>query len=245
MRRSGPAQRAGDRRAVAHVDSVGDGAALDNSLELMRQGHRHPYAAVGVQADAVGRPVESVGEEPAIAQRSVGADGERRQPSTDRLGDDQRGAVRRDHHSVGEVEVLGDDGDRVVGIDPRDHAALTRLGSDIRAPCVVDDHVAQVRRHEVGQIGDRGRRCLRRSAAPGGSRWTRSAVSPSGRNPSPDGWWPVSGRVVCSPRRLTVCTASPSMSENHSSPSNHRGPSPKQKPSASVVSVSAPLQITP
>ena len=67
---------------------------------------------------------------------------------------------------------------------------------------------------------------------------------PSGRNPSPDGAWPGSGRVVISPCRVTVCTASPSMSENQSRPSNQRGPSPKQKPLASGVSV-APLQNTP
>ena len=42
-----------------------------------------------------------------------------------------------------------------------------------------------------------------------------------------------------------VCTASPSMSENHSNPSNQRGPSPKQKPWASGVGAVMPLQITP
>src|SRR3954470_8071341 len=66
---------------------------------------------------------------------------------------------------------------------------------------------------------------------------------PSVRKPSPDGACPGRGSVVMSPSRLTVWTASPSMSENHSSPSNQRGPSPKQKPLASGVSV-APLQNT-
>src|SRR5690349_10540027 len=67
---------------------------------------------------------------------------------------------------------------------------------------------------------------------------------PSGWNPRPDGACPGSRSVVMSPCRFTVCTASPSMSENHNSPSNHRGPSPKPKPPASFVSSTAPLQIT-
>ena len=74
MRRSGPAERAGDRGPVADVDAVGDVAALHNSLELVGQRHRRPYAAFGVEGDAVGRPVESVGEDPPIGQRAVGAD---------------------------------------------------------------------------------------------------------------------------------------------------------------------------
>ena len=57
-------------------------------------------------------------------------------------------------HSVGEVEVLGDDGGRVVGVDPHDDTALERLRPDVGAPEIVDHHVAEVRRHDVGQIGD-------------------------------------------------------------------------------------------
>ena len=67
-----------------------------------------------------------------------------------------------------------------------------------------------------------------------------------GGTPGPDGEWPGSGNVVSEPRMSAVCTASPSMSENHSSPSNQRGPSPKQKPLASGVGDHPvmPLQIT-
>src|ERR1700744_2470015 len=61
---------------------------------------------------------------------------------------------------------------------------------------------------------------------------------PSGRNPRPDGETPGSGSVVIDPLTGTVCTASPSISENHSRPSNQRGPSPKQNPVASGVSPS-------
>src|ERR1700743_343053 len=61
---------------------------------------------------------------------------------------------------------------------------------------------------------------------------------PPGRTPRPDGEPPGSGSVVIDPLRVTVCTASPSMSENHSRPSNQRGPSPKQNPVASGVSPS-------
>ena len=64
----GAAQHAGDRRALAHVDAVGHGAALDDPLELMGQGHRRPDSTVGVECDAVGRPVETLGEDPAIGQ---------------------------------------------------------------------------------------------------------------------------------------------------------------------------------
>src|SRR3978361_1055423 len=67
------------------------------------------------------------------------------------------------------------------------------------------------------------------------SRSSAEAISsaPSGRKPRPDAEGPGSGRVVSEPAMFEVCTASPSMSENHSKPSNQRGPSPKQKPLAS------------
>ncbi len=134
--------------------------------------------------------------------------------------------------------------DRAIGIDSRDDAALACLRSDICAPGGVDDHVAEVRRHEVGQIGDRfdGVSVVAQELAV--ARRTRSATCRRAESPGRTGGGRAAEARSGRPCRLTVCTASPSMSENHSSPSNQRGPSPKQKPSASVVSVSAPLQIT-
>ena len=69
VRRSRAAERAGDRGPVADVDAVGDvlAAAVDDALELVRQRHRHPYPALGVEADAVRWPVEAVGEDPPVA----------------------------------------------------------------------------------------------------------------------------------------------------------------------------------
>jgi len=75
-------------------------------------------------------------------------------PSAGRFGDDQRRAVFCDHHSVGEVEVFGDDGNPVVGIQADDHAARECLASDIGAPGVIDDHVAEVGRRHMGEIGN-------------------------------------------------------------------------------------------
>ena len=62
--------------------------------------------------------------------------------------------VRRDDHSVGEVEVFGDDGGAVVGIEADDDAAGERLASDVGAAHLVDDHVAEVGRRQLGEIGD-------------------------------------------------------------------------------------------
>ena len=39
-----------------------------------------------------------------------------------------------DDHPVGKVEVLGDDGGAVVGVEADDHAALASLRSDVGAP---------------------------------------------------------------------------------------------------------------
>ena len=151
----GPAERARDGGPVADVDAVGDVAALHDSLELMGQRHRRPDPAVGVQRDAVGRAVQPVGEDPPVGQRTVGADGECGQPPADRLGDDERRSVGRDDHAVGEVEVVGHDGDGVVGVDPRDDATLERLRTDVGAATIVDDHVADARRDDVGKVGER------------------------------------------------------------------------------------------
>ena len=65
-----------------------------------------------------------------------------------------RSPVRRDHHAVGKVEVVGDDGGAVVGIEADDDAAGERLAADVGAADVVDDHVAEAGRGQVGEVGD-------------------------------------------------------------------------------------------
>ncbi len=128
--------------------------AVDDPLELVGQRHRRPHAAFGVQGDAVGRPVQTVGEDAPVTQRAAVVDGERGEPAADRFGDDQGLSIRRDHHSVGKVEVLGDDGGAVVRIKAHDHAAGECLGPDVGAPGGVDDHIAEAGRNQGREIGD-------------------------------------------------------------------------------------------
>ncbi len=59
-----------------------------------------------------------------------------------------------DDHSVGKVEILGHDAGAVVGIEADDDTARESLGPDVGAARVVDDHVAEVGRSQVGEIGD-------------------------------------------------------------------------------------------
>lgn len=59
------AEHARDGGAVADVDAVGDLAAGHDPLELVGQRHRRPHPARFVESDAVRRPVEPIGEDPA------------------------------------------------------------------------------------------------------------------------------------------------------------------------------------
>jgi len=155
VRRCGPpSAQATATRSPMSMRSVTAPPARNDPLDLVGQCHRCPHPAFGVERDAVGRPVQAVGENPPVTQPVVVTDGECAQPSASRLGDDQCLSVRRDHHSVGEVEVFGDDGGAVVGIEVDDHATRERLASDTGPPRVVDDHIAEVGRRQVGEIGD-------------------------------------------------------------------------------------------
>ena len=120
-----------------------------------------------------------------------------------------------------------------------------RLGSDVRAAAVVDDHVAEARGHDVGQVGDGRRRFRRRSAVP--ARFSVEAISsdPSGRKPRPDGAWPVSGSVVMSPVQVDGVHR---LAEHVGEPQQALEPSGPLAEAESVGQrrqLSAPLQITP
>ena len=58
------------RLTLADVDAVGHLPTVDDPLELLGQGHRDPHPTVVVQADAVRRTVQSVGENPSAMQSS-------------------------------------------------------------------------------------------------------------------------------------------------------------------------------
>ena len=132
---------------------------------------------------------------------AVRADRERGQSPADRLGDDQGRAVRRDDHSVGEVEVVGDDGGVSSGstrtMTPPSRAwdpTYARPGR--RRPC------RRGWRAPVRTGRRCGRRCRRRTAST--CRFSVEAINsePSGRKPRPDGAWPGSGSVVIDPAQV-------------------------------------------
>lgn len=142
------------------VDAVGDRwrarSAVDDALELVCERQRGPHAALEIDRDAVGRAVETLGEDPAVRQVTVLVDGVGGEPAGRRLRDDQGFAVGRDRHAVGEVQTLGDHADRfdgVVGVDPHDDAATAGLGSDVGASALVEHHVAQRCRGHLVQVG--------------------------------------------------------------------------------------------
>ena len=73
MRRSGPPSvQAIAVRSPMSIRSVTVPPSTIRS-NCVGQRHRRPNAALGVEADAVGRPVEPFGEESPIGQRPVGS----------------------------------------------------------------------------------------------------------------------------------------------------------------------------
>ena len=128
-------------------------AALDDPVELVA-------SVIDVQTrrrrrgNAVGRSVETVGEDPAIGQRSVApmANAVNRRPTDSATISVLPSGVMtiplgKSRSPATTVTVSS-------RVDPHDDAALTSLGSDVRTAEVVDDHVAEARRHDVGQVGD-------------------------------------------------------------------------------------------
>jgi hypothetical protein len=90
-----------------------------------------PDRAVGVDADAV--RCDAAGPDAAVRQAAVGADVERGEGSGKGLGDDERGAVRRDDHAVGERDPFCDPTDGAVGRDQRDCPRDALNGVPLRA----------------------------------------------------------------------------------------------------------------
>src|SRR5688500_9009315 len=59
----GPTERTGDRQPLTHLDRLVHLTARCDPEELVRQRHRRPDGALGVQADAVRPETRTVGEE--------------------------------------------------------------------------------------------------------------------------------------------------------------------------------------
>ena len=86
-----------------------------------------PHRALGVHGDAVRAQVAD--EHAPAGQPAVAVDAERGQPARERLGDDQRPAVRGDDHAVGELDVIGELAQVPVRRDELDVAWLGRRAS--------------------------------------------------------------------------------------------------------------------
>src|SRR4029453_11495259 len=110
---------------------------------------RIPHRTLGVHADAVGRVVAQVGEDPPPGQAAVAADVEGGQPPAVRLGDDQGGVVGGDGHAVGEGQVLGDPPDGAVGGGQHDVPRRRRLAGHHVEADAVDIGVAAAVDHDV------------------------------------------------------------------------------------------------
>ena len=185
VRPSGPpSAQAMAVRSPMSMRSVTWPAALDDPLELVGQRHRRPDPALGVEADAVRRTVQPVGEDPPVVTATVRADGERGQPPAGRLGDDQRRAVRGDRPCRWGSRGRRRRRWRVVGIDPHDHAALAGLRSDVGAAVSSTTMSPRLAGTSVGQVGDGGDGLAVVAQHLRGSRWTRSAASRRGGTPA-------------------------------------------------------------
>ena len=113
----GTAEPAREREPVGHRHRVGDAAALLDPPALPGRERGDPHRAVGAEGDAVGPG--AVGERrphPPVVERPVGRDRERREPVGQALGHDQRPAVGRHRHPVGERERLPHRSTRPVGL---------------------------------------------------------------------------------------------------------------------------------
>ena len=135
------------RPVLLEFDTLQDFAALGYAGDR-EPACGHPHRAFGVHADAVGP--QTLGEHPPPRQPAVAVDVERGEPARERLGDDQRPAVRSDDHAVGELDVAGDLAQLPVRRDELDIARLGRRAGDeveVRsvdvgdAACVDDDLV--------------------------------------------------------------------------------------------------------
>jgi len=111
--------------------------------------------SVGIHLLVERRPGAAAGEP------TAGRDSEGRQPVRERLGDDERAAVRGDDRAVREGEVVGRGLDAAVGMHEREHGGPERLAglvvvaevADVGSTRGVDDHVVAVEGGEAGEIG--------------------------------------------------------------------------------------------
>ena len=172
---------------------------------------------------------------PAVVQRAVVGDGERGGPPAERLADDQRAAVGRDHRAVRELEPLGADVDRAVRLRRAPSVAgcigvaeLEPEVADVGGAVGGDDHVvapAGGHRRQVG-VGHDACRRLDAQHAPRLHRHHQQApVGQPARARS--GSRRARARRSASPSSPTLDTVCWWKSENHSRPSCQRGPSPK------------------
>src|SRR5262245_20639875 len=108
-----------------------------------------PDRAFGIEADAVGVAALDLRPGAPVRERAVGCDVEGRQPMRERLADDQRLAIGRDHRAVGEQQVVGGFRRLAVGIDPHDAGRALCLAAmavepeiaDPGPPVAIDHHV--------------------------------------------------------------------------------------------------------
>src|SRR5439155_1203744 len=209
------AEHAGEREARAGRDRALDASAVEHAQHTRGPRIGYPDGALGVQTDAVGEAAVERGEEPAIRERAVGGDVERRQPMRQRLRDDQRAAVGRDDRTVRKRQLVGGARDGAVGIDAREARRAGRLAAvaveaeitDVGAAHRVHDHVVAGTGGQRGQIGDDAELAavdaqpppVRESAARSHWSWRRSAPTSSRAaavSPASPPWPARSGRSV-------------------------------------------------
>ena len=98
-----------------------------------------PHRAFGVHADPVAGDVRP---HPPVRQGPIGCDVEGREPTSERLGHDERGVVRRHNHAVRECQAVGD----LAGL------AVRRHQRDLPRRLPAPDDVVEVREVEVDRV---------------------------------------------------------------------------------------------
>ena len=225
-------------------------AALGDAEALRLERVGHPDVAVGVEADAVGRPRRRGRPTRAGSQRAVAAMSNAVSRGPQRLADDQRAAVGSDHRAVREVRSSAATLHRAVGVDAGQLGH--RWSGSASASSPVSRHEVEAEVADVGAALASTTMSLQwqvassdRSACSTSGRRARAAAAcgrASTRRASAVGQPAEARGLVSAPRRpsrvaveVDRFTAWSWKSENQSRPSCQRGPSPKYSPSANTL----------
>src|SRR5947209_246421 len=146
--------------AARQTDGIGYFAAFFHADDLVGSWTSHPDAALFVQTNSVRSNAFQVGKGAAAGEIAIRGYGECRQPGCKSFCNDQCLAVRSNHDSVREENILGSYSDISIRSHAKEHAGTRRLAlvqikaerSDVAAALAVCHHVIDRIRRERTEV---------------------------------------------------------------------------------------------